>query len=122
MFQLAPSHFPYDLDTITRNAPPTSGVYAIYSYDTCVYVGEGDDICSGLLEIFFEANPCLAEKHLTHFTCEVASPEARLGRKREQIHALVPVCNLGTGSPKCKDCRLAQGSDAGGLVRVASPF
>ena len=122
MSQLALSRFTYDLDSITRNAPPTSGVYAIYSYDTCVYVGEGDDICSGLLEIFFEANPCLAEKHLTHFTCEVAPPEVRLGRKRDRIHELAPGCNLGTGSPNCKDCRLAQGSDAGGLVRVSSPF
>jgi len=122
MSQRAPGRFPYDLDTITRNAPPTSGVYAIYSYDTCVYVGEGDDICSGLLEIYFEANPCLAEKHLTDFTCEVAPPEARLGRKRERIQELAPVCNLGTGSPKCKDCRLAQGENAGGLVRVSSPF
>jgi len=122
MSQQAPSGFTYNLDTITRNTPPTSGVYAIYSYDTCVYVGEGDDICSGLLEIYFDANPCLAERHLTHFTFEVARPEFRIGRTREQIHALGPVCNLGTGSPQCKDCRLAQGSEVGGLVRVASPF
>ena len=122
MAQQETKGFTYDLDTITRNVPPTSGVYAIYSYDTCVYVGEGDDICSGLLEIFFEANPCLAERHLTNFTCEVTPPEARLGRKRERIQELAPVCNLGTGSPKCKDCRLAQGENAGGLVRVSSPF
>ncbi|HSC72137.1 MAG TPA: hypothetical protein VLH58_12335 [Candidatus Methylomirabilis sp.] len=122
MSQQAPRGFTYDLDTITRNAPPVSGVYAIYSHETCVYVGEGDDVCSGLLEIFFEANPCLAERQLTHFTCEVTPPEARLGRKHEQIHALAPMCNLGTGSPKCRDCRLAQGSEGDGLVRVANAF
>ena len=122
MSQRAPRGFPYDLDSITRNAPPTSGVYAIYSYETCVYVGEGDDICSGLLEIFFEANPCLAERHLTHFTCEVAPPDARVGRSRDQIRALGPLCNLGTASPQCRDCRLAQGSDGGGLMRVPNAF
>ena len=30
-------------------------------------MGEADDICAGLLEIFFDANPCLAEKELTQF-------------------------------------------------------
>ena len=118
----APGRFPYDLDTITRHAPPKSGVYAIYSREQCLFVGEADDICSGLLEIFFDANPCLAEKHLTHFTCEVAPPDARVDRSRDQIHALGPMCNLGTASPQCRDCRLAQGRDGGGLVRVPNAF
>jgi len=48
--------FNYELYSITRNAPPLSGVDVIYSRAECIYVGESDDVCASLLEHYFEAN------------------------------------------------------------------
>jgi hypothetical protein len=118
----SPSRLIYDLDIITRNVPPVSGIFMIYSWDACVFIGESDDICAGLLEIYYEANPCLAEKTLTHFSFESASPELRLGRQIECIREFRPACNLGQGAPECKDCRFRQWDGRGGLVRVPAPF
>jgi hypothetical protein len=101
-----PKRLVYELDVITRNVPPVSGVFMIYSWDACVFVGESDDICASLLEVYYEANPCLAEKILTHISFELVSPELRVGRQMECIREFGPACNLGQGAPECKDCRL----------------
>jgi hypothetical protein len=108
MGQQAPGMLPYDLDTITRNAPPVSGVYAIFSPSECVYVGESEDICASLLEFFFEENPCLSDKFVSHFTFEIVSPDSRLARQAECIRGSGPVCNLRTKSAACGPCRLAK--------------
>jgi hypothetical protein len=42
--------FTYDRITITRHVPAKSGVYAVFGFEVCVYVGESDDICANLLE------------------------------------------------------------------------
>lgn len=114
--------FKYELDTVTRNAPTISGIFMIYSRNRCVYVGESDDICGSLLEIYFDANPCLAEQELTHFTFEPASPESRVHRQAECIREFGPACNLRAGFPDCGDCRLARGAEPHELVRVSSPI
>ena len=116
------TEFKYDLDSITQNAPPVSGVFMIYSWDACVFVGESDDICASLLEIYYEANPCLAKKHLTHFSFELAPPEARGTLQCECIGELGPACNLGQGLPECRDCHLRQWQGQGSVVRVPAPF
>ena len=84
----------YDLNTITKNAPPSSGVYSIFSRAECVYVGTSDDVCAGLLEIYFQSNPGLDEKELTHFTFDLVAPEMRAARQRDRNRELAPVCNL----------------------------
>lgn len=117
-----PSKLTYDLDSITRNVPSVSGVFVIYSWDACVFVGESDDVCASLLEIYYEANPCLARNKLTHFTFELGPPDSRAGRQFECIQELGPACNLGQKSPECKDCRLRPWGGQGGMVRVAAPF
>ena len=122
MVTQSPSSFTYELQSIIQNAPTKAGIFAIFSWDQCLFVGESEDICASLLEIFYEANPCLTRKNLTHFTFELATPETRVGRLKERIRELEPACNLGTGSPDCKYCRLAQGIGQGGLIRVPAPF
>jgi hypothetical protein len=114
--------FGYELPSIIQNAPTQSGIFAIFSWEQCLFVGESEDICASLLEIFYEANPCLTRKHLTHFIFELAPPESRVVRLKERIRELEPACNLGMGSPDCKYCRLAQGIGQGGLIRVPAPF
>jgi hypothetical protein len=113
--------FKYELDSITRNAPTNSGVFMIHSRNKCVYVGESDDISGTLLEIYFDANPCLAEQDLTHFSFELAAPDARAQRQAESIRAFGPTCNLGARVPDCKQCRLAQTGGSQGQVGVSRP-
>jgi excinuclease UvrABC nuclease subunit len=73
--------FPYDLKTIIRNAPPRPGVYSVFSQAECVYVGNSDDVCAGLLEVYFEDNPRLNDKDITHFSFEVIVPDSLASRR-----------------------------------------
>ena len=100
--------FPYTLDTITRNAPPASGTYAIFSRAECVYVGSSDDLCADLLAMYYEDRPCLNEREFTHFIFDLAPQELREGQRNYCIRELRPVCNLRTASPSCGQCRLGQ--------------
>ncbi len=111
--------FRYQLETITRNAPTISGIFMIYSRSRCVYVGESDDVCASLLEIYYEDNPCLNDKHLTHFSLDLVPPEARVARETERIREFGPICNLRRGSPDCGDCRYSRGTEPGRPLAVS---
>ena len=89
-----PGKFTYDLHTIIRNAPPMSGVYAIFSHSECLYVGASDDVCASLLEIYYEDHPCLNDKYLAHFTFDLVPPEVRGPRQTDRIRELRTMCNL----------------------------
>ena len=104
MVQLATGKFAYTLNTITRNAPVTSGVYTLFSRGVCLYVGESDDICASLLGHYYEDNPCLNDKEITHFTFELASPEARRALLNDRILQLGPTSNQRTGSSRDNPC------------------
>jgi hypothetical protein len=80
--------FTYDLKTITRNAPASPGVYSIFAGAECVYVETSSDVCAGLLEIYFDDNPRLNEKVLTHFTFDLAAPGLRAVRQNDRIREL----------------------------------
>jgi hypothetical protein len=108
----------YNLDTITRNAPPMSGVYTLFSRGKCVYVGEGDDVCAGLLEAYYEDNPCLNDKDVTHFAFDLVPPEARVTQQINRIRELRPFCNLQQGGAQCSQCRLGQGLGPGDLLAI----
>jgi hypothetical protein len=77
--------FTYDLRTITRNVPPSPGVYSVFSGGECVYAGTADDICAGLLELYFESNPRLDEKEFTHFSFDLIAPDSRGKRSKDGI-------------------------------------
>jgi hypothetical protein len=119
MSQQAPGGFTYNLDTITQKVPPESGVYALFSRTTCVYVGESDDVCAGLLEAYYEDNPCLNDKEITHFGFDLVPPEARVARQVDRIREFRPFCNLQEGGPQCSQCRLGQGLGPGELLAIA---
>lgn len=112
----SPLGFPYDPKTIAWNAPTASGVFCIFAFGLCVYVGESDDIQADLLDIYHGDRSCLKEMHLTHFTFEAVPPEARAARRRALIRASRPCCNLRTGGPDCRLCRLGQDDDTAGLL------
>ena len=108
---MASGRFNYELHSITRNAPPQSGVYAIFSRAECIYVGESNDICASLLEHYFEADPGLDEKELTHFTFELASSEIRVERQDDYIRQLAPRCEPRGKSSRRGNSRAHQEKD-----------
>ena len=117
-----PSAFTYELQSTIRNAPPHSGIFAIFSWETCVFVGGAADICASLLALYDAVNSCWTRAFLTHFTIELVAAESRVERQEERIRELRPVCNLGVGSADCGDCRLASGSGAARWSRVPGPY
>jgi hypothetical protein len=110
--------FPYDPKTIAWQAPTTSGVFRLFAFGLCVYVGESDDLQASLLDIYHGDRSCLKEMHLTHFTFETVPPETRAARRRDLIRASRPCCNLRTGGPACRLCRLGQDDDTAGLLSI----
>ena len=116
-----PSAFTYELQSTIRNAPPHSGIFAIFSWETCVFVGEAANICASLLALYDAVNSCWTRAFLTHFTIELVASESRVERQEERIRELGPVCNLGVGSAHCRDCFLASGSNPGQWDRVLGP-
>ena len=121
---MAPPHpraFTYELQSIIRNAPPHSGIFAIFAWETCVFVGEAADVCASLLALHDAVNACWTRAFLTHFTIELVASESRVERQEERIREFGPVCNLGVGSLHCADCSLASGRIPGGWGRAPSP-
>jgi hypothetical protein len=119
MSQRMPGGFPYDHHSIIRNAPPVSGVYVIYSPSECVYVGESDDICASLLEIYYEGNPCLNDKYLTHFSFDLVAPQARVARQADRIQEFRPACNLQTGASNGGQCRTSERTEPGRPLAIS---
>ncbi|HSB69994.1 MAG TPA: hypothetical protein VLT62_11730 [Candidatus Methylomirabilis sp.] len=115
-----PGAFKYDLQSITKNAPPASGVYTLFSPSKCLYVGESGDICASLLETFFEDNPSLNDQHPTHFIFELIPPESRVARQADRIRELGPVCNARVGSPEGGHVRGPQGHDGVTAIPAAA--
>jgi hypothetical protein len=100
--------FTYDLKTITKKAPPSPGVYSIFAGAECVYVGTSNDICAGLLEVYFESNPSIDEKDLTHFSFDLVAPDLREAWQSDQLRELEPVSTLGVESPNSGQRRYAR--------------
>ena len=81
-----------------------SGVYTLFAFGVCVYVGESDDICATLLEHYYEYDPWLNDKEITHFTFELAPPEVRRALLTDRIQQLRPTCTQRSGSSKDFHC------------------
>ena len=119
MFQPAPGRLPYDLDKIIRNTPPVSGVFALYSRAECVGVGASDDICASLLQTYYEYDPCLDGKQLTHITFDLVPPELRGDRMTDRVRELGPLYMMGTNLPDSEHRRRAQENERRAWILVA---
>ncbi len=108
MIQQATGKLSYTLETITVNAPVVSGVYTLFSRGECLYVGESDDICASLLLHYYEDNPCLNDKEITHFTFDLVPSNARKALLIDRIRQLGPTCTPRAGSPRCPHCHSGQ--------------
>jgi hypothetical protein len=111
MCQPASGRLPYELDTITRCAPPASGVYALFCRAECVGVGASDDICASLLKTYYEYDPRLDGKQFTHFTFDLVPPEHRVARMSDRIRELGALCTLDTGFPAFDQQSQARGDE-----------
>ena len=114
MSQQASGRLPYDLQTITQKVPPQSGVYAIFSPSECLYIGASDDVCASLLGIYFEDQPHLSDKHLTHFSFDLISSGDRGAQQRERIRELRPVCIQRIGAPGVRPSRIVTAEETEG--------
>jgi len=76
------------------SVPHASGVYALYTAQKWVYVGESDDIQRRLVEHVTTADTYITRQQPTGFMFElVIGDEARRARLNQLIVALNPVCN-----------------------------
>jgi hypothetical protein len=117
----SPRVFNYELQSIILNAPRHSGIFSIFAWDACVFVGEAADISAGLLAVYHAADSCSARRDLTHFTVELVASDRRVKRQEELIRELGPVCNLAVGPADCHDGRSARAHCPGGWGRVSVP-
>ncbi len=86
--------WPFTKDGILVNTPNASGVYALWTGETLVYVGESNDILRRLLELFGSPRPCIAKYSRLVFGYELVPTEAqRVERQGRLIRELLPACN-----------------------------
>ncbi|HSB69685.1 MAG TPA: GIY-YIG nuclease family protein [Candidatus Methylomirabilis sp.] len=78
-------------------APVGSGVYAIYSQERWLYIGEAEDMRGRLLRHLEGDDPCIAESRPTHFAFQSVAPQDRVARQRELIAEYRPLCNRQAG-------------------------
>jgi hypothetical protein len=87
------ARFAFDTLSILANAPAASGVYAILSQESWIYVGESGTIRGGLLARSACADPCVTRNAPTHFMYDLSPYEDRWVRREELIQEFQPVCN-----------------------------
>ena len=89
--------WPFTKDGTLANTLNASGVYALWTGETWVYIGESD-ILRRLLELFGSPRPCIAKYVRLVFGYELVSTEAqRVARQDQLIRELVPACNQPSG-------------------------
>jgi len=90
------SSYAWNYNSILNNAPPNSGVYAIFNAAICIYVGESGDIQTGLLD-HFQGDTRIIRNAPTKFQFELVPAAQRVARQNELIAALNPVCHQKMG-------------------------
>jgi len=86
-------HF-YDRANVNALEPNQMGVYGLFLYGRCIYVGKGD-IRKRLLDHLNYDNPCITREQSTHWVHEVTADMDT--RERQLILELDPVCNQRDG-------------------------
>ena len=92
-----PTSYPLDRSSVAVHAPPRSGVYAIFTRTTWIYVGESLNICAQLMEHLDGDNPCLTVFPGLMWSYELHLSETCAWRQEELVRELRPVCNSSLG-------------------------
>jgi hypothetical protein len=75
------------------SAPSDSGVYALYSGQDYIYIGESGDIKTRLLHHLNGDNPCINANKPSSFSYEVSPEHQRVTRQNDLILEFRPLCN-----------------------------
>jgi hypothetical protein len=85
--------FPFDVKTVQEYVPPSSGVYALFSHQECVYVGASPALKAELIRLVQgDRKPCLTQHPPDEFQFEVVLGDERNARRAELIDELNPTC------------------------------
>jgi predicted GIY-YIG superfamily endonuclease len=85
--------YPFNPDSVERNAPSGSGVYMLFNRNRCVYIGEGSDIKTQLQQHLKGDNLCIKAWRPQLFSFEFVPPERRAARHRALTQELKPQCS-----------------------------
>ena len=78
---------------IRTYAPVASGVYGISNAQGWIYVGEGDDIQTSLLNHLFNAETSVVKAQPTGFVFELSPGSSRMSRYTRLVQEYHPTCN-----------------------------
>jgi hypothetical protein len=90
------SHFGFTEKGISAFAPRTSGVFAIFNPEGCVFVGDSEDLEAGLYaHLRGDSNEScwIRSQNPTWFSFENCDEKTRAEREHQLIVELDPVCN-----------------------------
>jgi hypothetical protein len=89
----SPARYVFSLTSILGNAPEQSGVYALHSDTTWVYVGESANIRAHLLEHLNGSNVCVNLYPRLYFSYELIAEPVRAWRHDQVLREFRPTCN-----------------------------
>ncbi|PYN89024.1 MAG: hypothetical protein DMD87_07555 [Candidatus Rokuibacteriota bacterium] len=92
-----PNSYPFSMAAVVLNAPPESGVYALRSGTTWVYIGETGDVLAQLVQHLNGNNVCITMHADLSFSFELVPPIVRSWRLDDLVRELRPVCNPPVG-------------------------
>jgi hypothetical protein len=84
--------------SVSRNAPPTSGVYGLSNASEWIYVGVADNLQAALMGHLREIGTLLKSRGPKGFTFEICHPSQCSARQMRLVTELSPVCNK-NGAP-----------------------
>jgi hypothetical protein len=90
-------HHPWNREAILKDVPSTSGVYAVWNQNQCIYVGETQDLQRRLLTHLQGDNDCIVRAEPTAFSFEPVAAGLRGARQSALIFQLRPVCSAASG-------------------------
>ncbi len=90
---LQETYFHFSRESVATHVPNASGVYALWSQDCWIYVGESIDLQHRLLAHLSDDNARIAREHPTTFGFElIEDPVERVARQAALIRDLMPIC------------------------------
>ena len=92
-----PASFPFDRASVMLNAPQESGVYALRTRTTWVYIGESNDVLAQLVQHLTGDNACITIFPDLTFSFELVHPVVRPWRLHDVVKEFRPVCSSRAG-------------------------
>ena len=90
--------FALGIFTVLEKSPLQSGVYALFSGEKWVYIGESENIQVHLLKHLNGPDSCVLQNDVTSFAYESVPAESRVPRQKALIREFNPVCRGWEGS------------------------